>query len=660
MILGICEEPSILNVMRLVVLLIKILRVAVPIILIIVMMLRFASAMTKHDDAAVTKAMKSVVPNIIAAVLIFLVPSFVDIVVKISMPNSDYTKCISDITIEKVNQAYNSKMDKLISEVESSLEYSDYTSAYAYLQNIKDAEKKQEYVTKLDTIKKLIDAQHQTTPSTPSGGSEYAKVNYSNFKWTTYKQKTGPLLEYYDNPVTYFVYGPENVSDLNGVSLPLIVWLHGRGEIGTSGGILGSGLFKVVNDWSKYNLDPIPAIIVAPQTPEQGWSNSRNINTIKALISYAKDKYKINSNDITLMGHSMGGNGVITVSRQMKDTYSALVIMSGGSNTKVGNDADYFSKIKMRGFAENNDYKYFFTSAQRENDFVLYNGTSHGGIPQKAMTEDTNKDGISDLIYWLYSDKAKIKQSSQSESQGGSSGSSSSSGSGSSSGSSSPAPTAKPITKSVDINAVNSALAATVKSHGLYTRGAVVSVATTLVSKLDSYNYYIPYQLGGMYHRGNAWGLNPDWGTVIEHNGKMVLSGLDCRNFVIWTFKQAGLSLKRGLMYDTEAMITKRGDNKYSDISMGKPGDTIDAPGHLMLIVKNNGSSYTVAESNGVGRVRIFDWTYDKLKADGYNVYNMDGIYNNTAALCPMVAADRPYSGSCHIPKSEFPAYYGF
>ena len=97
MILGICEEPAILNVMRLIVLLIKILRVAVPIILIIVMMLRFASAMTKHDDAAVTKAMKSVVPNIIAAVLIFLIPSFVDIVAKISMPNSDYTKCISDV-----------------------------------------------------------------------------------------------------------------------------------------------------------------------------------------------------------------------------------------------------------------------------------------------------------------------------------------------------------------------------------------------------------------------------------------------------------------------------------------------------------------------------------------------------------------------------------
>ena len=176
MILGICEEPAILNVMRLVVLLIKILRVAVPIILIIVMMLRFASAMTKHDDAAVTKAMKSVVPNIIAAVLIFLVPSFVDIVVKISMPNSDYTKCISDITIEKVNQAYNSKMDKLISEVESSLEYSDYTNAYAYLPNIKNSDKRKEYEAKLDAIKELIDEKNKPKTTTPNVENEFVST----------------------------------------------------------------------------------------------------------------------------------------------------------------------------------------------------------------------------------------------------------------------------------------------------------------------------------------------------------------------------------------------------------------------------------------------------------------------------------------------------
>ena len=222
MILGICEEPSILNVMRLVVLLIKILRVAVPIILIIVMMLRFASAMTKHDDAAVTKAMKSVVPNIIAAVLIFLVPSFVDIVVKISMPNSDYTKCISDITIEKVNQAYNSKMDKLISEVESSLEYSDYTSAYAYLQNIKDAEKRQEYEAKLDAIKKLIDEKNKPDPTpTPeppiTGGSCEYKIEGGKTK-VTVNGAQGTLsytYQYGDNNIdstsnTYVIDGEQN------------------------------------------------------------------------------------------------------------------------------------------------------------------------------------------------------------------------------------------------------------------------------------------------------------------------------------------------------------------------------------------------------------------------------------------------------------------
>ena len=223
MILSVCEEPDIMNVMRIVILLIKILRVAVPIILIIVMMIRLVGAMTKHDDAALTKAMKSVVSNIIAAVLIFLVPSFVDIVVRISAPDSDYTKCISDITIETVNEAYNKKMDKLISAAESSLVYSDYSSAYAYLQNIKDSTKKQEYEAKLDAIKELIDKQSQpekpdnSTPTPITGGVCEYKIEGGKTK-VTVKDAQGALsytYQYGGNGVdstsnTYVIDGEHN------------------------------------------------------------------------------------------------------------------------------------------------------------------------------------------------------------------------------------------------------------------------------------------------------------------------------------------------------------------------------------------------------------------------------------------------------------------
>ena len=218
-------------------------------------------------------------------------------------------------------------------------------------------------------------------------------------------------------------------------------------------------------------------------------------------------------------------------------------------------------------------------------------------------------------------------------------------------------PGARPITDYVDINEVNKAIANAAKSSGLHTRAAVVAVAKTLVSTLEASNYYIPYQLGGMYHRGNLWGVNPNWGTVITHNDKQVLSGLDCRNFVHWTFKQAGLSLIRGFGY--EGSFERDMDNKYKNFGDGKPGDVIDANPHLMLIVSNNGDSYTVAESNGVGRVRIWTFKFVDLISGGYEVYNMQPVYDNNGKYCPSTSEYRAYPGSCHIPESEFPSYYG-
>ena len=156
-ILGICSEPTIINVIRIIVLFINIIKVLVPIILILSLMIKFASAITKNDNEVLGSIKKAVVPNIIAAVLIFLVPTLIDLVVKVSFPNSEYSKCISGISKETIKEAYNNKMDSLISKAEESLNISDYNNAYIYLHNIADEEKKQEYENKLKSIKEKID-----------------------------------------------------------------------------------------------------------------------------------------------------------------------------------------------------------------------------------------------------------------------------------------------------------------------------------------------------------------------------------------------------------------------------------------------------------------------------------------------------------------------
>ena len=126
MILSICDEPSLMNIIRIVVLLINIVKVVIPIVLIVFVMIKIMGAVSKHDQEEIMKTVKSCIPNVVAAVLIFLIPTFVDMVARLSFPNSEYSKCISGISREKVDAAYASKIDELVNLALETEKYSDY------------------------------------------------------------------------------------------------------------------------------------------------------------------------------------------------------------------------------------------------------------------------------------------------------------------------------------------------------------------------------------------------------------------------------------------------------------------------------------------------------------------------------------------------------
>ena len=80
MLLFICDNPDVLNVMRIVKIAITIVKIAVPIILIVSLMLTFAQAVISDDKDALNKQLKLAVNKMITAVLIFLVPTFISII----------------------------------------------------------------------------------------------------------------------------------------------------------------------------------------------------------------------------------------------------------------------------------------------------------------------------------------------------------------------------------------------------------------------------------------------------------------------------------------------------------------------------------------------------------------------------------------------------
>ena len=123
--LSICESPNVLEIMNIVVTIIKVIMV--------------------------------VVPNIVAAVLIILVPVLVSLIVTISFPESDYAKCISDISSVTIQEAYEDKAESLVRKAEETLNINDYTNAMNYLSNVKDDAKRESYEERLAEVKRLID-----------------------------------------------------------------------------------------------------------------------------------------------------------------------------------------------------------------------------------------------------------------------------------------------------------------------------------------------------------------------------------------------------------------------------------------------------------------------------------------------------------------------
>lgn len=133
---------------------------------------------------------------------------------------------------------------------------------------------------------------------------------------------------------------------------PIVLFLHGRGESGNDNEkqlLHGAKLFL-----DKNNRQQFPAIIVFPQNPVNSyWSNVQMIadneghrtfyfvnggeasTSMKMVISLMYNlftRYKINKEQIYVMGLSMGGMGTFEIVNRMPNTFAAAIPICGGAN----------------------------------------------------------------------------------------------------------------------------------------------------------------------------------------------------------------------------------------------------------------------------------------------------------------------------------------
>lgn len=92
--LQLCERKDIAGIVRIITTVILIIRIAVPILLILSIMIALVKAITKNDNDELNKVLKTSVKKIIAAVLVFLIPTFVNVIMMIASVDIKFDDCI--------------------------------------------------------------------------------------------------------------------------------------------------------------------------------------------------------------------------------------------------------------------------------------------------------------------------------------------------------------------------------------------------------------------------------------------------------------------------------------------------------------------------------------------------------------------------------------
>jgi predicted peptidase len=136
--------------------------------------------------------------------------------------------------------------------------------------------------------------------------------------------------------LNYLLHLPQGYSKENNKKWPLILFLHGAGEIGDNIEMLRvQALPRVIEA-----KEDFPFIVVSPQCPT-GSSWHSEFTSLDELLQYTLESYNIDENRIYLTGLSMGGYAAWDYAVVHPDKFAAIIPICGGTSYP-----DYLYHIK--------------------------------------------------------------------------------------------------------------------------------------------------------------------------------------------------------------------------------------------------------------------------------------------------------------------------
>lgn len=158
-ILSICDNAEILSVLRLIKIVIGIIRVIVPILLILSLSLEFAKAVMSNDSDLLKSASSAAVKKSIAAVLIFFIPTFMNMIGNMTSDDGMYKTCLENATVENIDAAFEIRAQTLMAQAKDNISNTSYQLAKMSVRKIKDPILRSQYENELQDLKVVLKAQ---------------------------------------------------------------------------------------------------------------------------------------------------------------------------------------------------------------------------------------------------------------------------------------------------------------------------------------------------------------------------------------------------------------------------------------------------------------------------------------------------------------------
>lgn len=194
-------------------------------------------------------------------------------------------------------------------------------------------------------------------------------------------------------------------------SIPLIVWLHRRGEQHLSQeNFSEKGLSGIMANWS---LEKFNAYIICPQMTNTyystSWCNSKAETNLTNLLDKFISEHNVDKNKIIIAGSGLGGQGTIYMSVKLSDYFSHAIVFSSYPTTSVSCSSieiPTMGYVGVSNFGENPSIIYFMRNSFAPEELCHFEiiDTSHNDLPEVTFSIDKDEDGKSDLIEWILSD----------------------------------------------------------------------------------------------------------------------------------------------------------------------------------------------------------------------------------------------------------------